>query len=221
MKPDKRPLQRVNYPLLWFAKLTGVLPALLYFRPLVRREAGAPRLVLPKGTLLVSNHQSLLDFVLYLLIFPFNTLRFLIAEVLFSKNAVLSGLLYAMGSIFVDRSAFDFSFVRDSVAALRRGNTVGIFPQGRLPVGDTPFPFLPSVIVIALHADAPIVPVYTAGGYGKHRAAVAIGAPIDLAAWRTGTGEPDEEELAALSARLQAHVFSLAALLQNKDAKKG
>ena len=71
MKPDKRPLQRVNYPLLWFAKLTGVLPALLYFRPLVKREAGAPHLVLPKGTLLVSNHQSLLDFVLYLLIFPY------------------------------------------------------------------------------------------------------------------------------------------------------
>ena len=213
MKPLKRPLQRVNYPVLLFTKITGALPSWLFFRPRIYRVPDAPRGKLPGGTLLVSNHTSLLDFVLYLLIFPWNTLRFLIAEVLFSKSTVLSRLLYALGGIFVDRTSHDFSFVADAVRVLQSGGIVGVFPQGRLPIGDTPFPFLPSAVYIALHSNATIVPVYTAGEYGRRRARVVIGAPFSLRSLRSGSDEPDQAELAVLNAMLQARVMELAQTL--------
>ena len=146
MKPLKRPLQRVNYPVLLFTKITGALPSWLFFRPRIYRVPDAPRGKLPGGTLLVSNHTSLLDFVLYLLIFPWNTLRFLIAEVLFSKSTVLSRLLYALGGIFVDRTSHDFSFVADAVRVLQ-----GYFRKGACQSEIRPFPFCqaPSILRFA------------------------------------------------------------------------
>ena len=52
-----------------FAKVTGLLPVLLLFKPRVRLQGNAKR-HLPKNCIVVSNHRSLLDFVLYLLVFP-------------------------------------------------------------------------------------------------------------------------------------------------------
>ena len=74
-----------------------------------------------------------------------------------------------------------FDFVEQSLEILEQGGTVGIFPQGRLPVGGKPFPFKPSISYIALRCNAPIVPVYTDGNYGLFkRTHVMIGTPITL-----------------------------------------
>ena len=74
-----------------------------------------------------------------------------------------------------------FDFVGQSLEILEKGGTVGIFPQGRLPVGGKPFPFKPSISYIALRCNAPIVPVYTDGNYGLFkRSHVMIGTPITL-----------------------------------------
>ena len=63
---------------LGFVKVTGILPAWLFLKPRIRLAEGAKR-QLPKSCILISNHISLMDFVVYLLIFPFRTIRFLIA----------------------------------------------------------------------------------------------------------------------------------------------
>ncbi len=204
--------KKPSYLLLGFAKLTGWLPALLLFKWKLRLESGATRR-LPKPCILVSNHTSLLDFVLYLAIFPFQTLRFLMAEVLFRKGSAFSRFLYAMGGIRVDRDAFAFGFVGQALQVLEQGGIVGIFPESRLPVNGVPFPFKPSVVQIALHTDAPIIPVYTDGNYGLlRRARVVIGAPLDLRA-QCHSETPDAAELAALTQSLQDHVYGLKALL--------
>lgn len=192
---------------LGFLKLTGYVPAWLFFKPKVYLAEGASRR-LPKGCILVSNHQSLLDFVLYLITFPFRNIRFLMAEVLFSHNKPLTTFLYCVGGIKVDRDAKDFGFVSDSLEVLDQGGAVGIFPQGRLPVNGKPFPFTSSTAFIALHADKPIIPVYTAGGYGLFkRSRVVIGAPMML-----GEYFPELEEkqrLQALTELLEKTVYDL------------
>ena len=98
------------------------------------------------------------------------------AEVLFNKGKMFSWFLYKIGGIFVNRDACDFTFVDDSLHVLDRKGVVGVFPQGRLPVGGKPFPYKPGIVLIALRTDAPIIPVYTDGNYGLFkRAHIMIG----------------------------------------------
>lgn len=191
-----------------FTKVTGFVPAWLFFKPRVTLAPGAKRR-LPKSCIVVSNHRSLLDFVVYLLVFPFRTIRFLTAEVLFNKNKLLSTLLYALGCIRVDRDAKAFDFVSNSIEVLDRGGTLGVFPEGRLPIGGKPFPFTVSTAFIATHVSAPIVPVYTDGSYGLFkRANVVIGEAFYLTDHcKEGLSEP--EQLEHLTAVLRSKVYDL------------
>ena len=193
---------------LGFVKLTGIIPALIFLKPRVRLEKGAKR-SLAYPSIMVSNHQSLLDFVLYLVIFPFQTIRFLMAEVLFNKGKLFAKFLSLIGGIRVDRDAFDFGFVSDCIEVLDKGGILGVFPQGRLPVGGKPFPFTVSTAFIAKNANAPIVPVYTDGNYGIFkRANVVIGKPFYITDY-VKEGESEEESLKRLTAILEEKVYAL------------
>ena len=195
-----------------FTKVTGCIPVALFFKPQVVLAPGARR-QLPKGCILVSNHRSLLDFVLYLLVFPFRTVRFLTAEVLFNKNKAMPTLLYCLGCIRVDRDAKAFDFVSTAIEALDKGQTVGVFPEGRLPVGGKPFPFTVSTAFIATHANAPIVPVYTDGNYGLlKRTGVVIGQAFSLSE-HCKEGLSEQEQLEQLTAVLRQKVYGLSEYL--------
>jgi 1-acyl-sn-glycerol-3-phosphate acyltransferase len=163
----------------------------------------------PKNCILVSNHRSLLDFVLYLVVFPCKAIRFLTAEVLFSKNPFLTGLLYGLGCIRVDRDNKTFEFISHSIEVLDQGGTVGVFPEGRLPIGGKPFPFTVSTAFIATHANAPIVPIYTDGRYGiTKRAGVVIGEPFFLTDY-CQEGLTEDEQLKHLTEILRQKVYDL------------
>lgn len=191
-----------------FVKLTGIIPAWLFLKPRVRCVGQAKR-CLPSPCIVVSNHRSLLDFVLYLLVFPFRTIRFLMAEVLFNKSPLFAWFLRAIGGIRVDRDAKAFDFVGDAIEVLDNGGTLGVFPEGRLPVGGKPFPFTVSAAFIATHADAPIVPVYTDGNYGPlKRAGVVIGEPFYLSD-HIQEGLSEQEQLRHLTAVLEQTVYAL------------
>ena len=193
---------------LGFVKLTGALPAWLLLKPRVRLAPGAKRR-LPKSCILVSNHMSLMDFVLYVLVFPFRTLRFLIAEVMYNHGKLFALFLSLLGGIRVDRDAKSFDFVSHSLKVLDDGGIVGVFPQARLPIKGHHFPFTVSTAFIALRSDAPIIPVYTDGRYGiSKRAGVVIGPSIhvrDLC--REGLDE--QAQLAHVTQQLEARVFAL------------
>lgn len=190
------------------AKVTGFVPAMLFYKPRVTLAPGAKR-QLPKGCILVSNHRSLLDFPLYLMVFPFRTVRFLAAEVLFNKGKFMSFLLRNLGCIRVDREGKSFSFVSDALEVLDAGQCLGVFPEGRLPVGGKPFPFTVSTAFIATHSDALILPVYTDGNYGVFkRANMVIGEAFDLKAYAQ-EGLSEEEQLKELTRILRDQVYSL------------
>lgn len=191
-----------------FVKVTGVIPAWLFFKPKVHKVSKECK-ALPKPCILVSNHKSLMDFVLYLLVFPFRTIRFLMAEVLFNKGKLFSWFLYALGGIRVDRDDHDFSFVSDSLEVLDNGGTLGIFPESRLPVNGKPWPFTVSTAFIATHTDAKLVPVYTDGNYGlTKRANVVIGEPFYLTDF-TKDGLSEQEQLQHLTEILEQKVYDL------------
>ena len=189
-------------------KLTGYIPAMLLFKPRIYREDGV-KTRLPKSFMLVSNHKSLLDFALYLAVFPFRTIRFLMAEVLYNKGKFFSFLLNSWGGIKVEREGRDFSFVADSIEVLDNGGIVGIFPEGRLPVNGKPWPFTTSTAFIATNTDKPIVPVYTDGNYGIFkRANICIGKPIYLTDY-IKEGLSEEEQLQNLTDALEKKIYSL------------
>lgn len=191
------------------AKLTGYVPGWLFFKPCVTLASGAKRR-LPKNCILVSNHRSLLDFPVYLLVFPFRTVRFLTAEVLFNKNKFMSFLLYSLGCIRVDREGKAFGFVSEALEVLDTKQTLGVFPEGRLPVGGKPFPFTVSTAFIATHADSLIVPVYTDGNYGLlKRCNVVIGEAFDLKAY-CKEGLSEQQQLEQLTQLLRQKVYDLA-----------
>ncbi|MBR5216881.1 MAG: 1-acyl-sn-glycerol-3-phosphate acyltransferase [Oscillospiraceae bacterium] len=192
-----------------FVKLTGIVPAWLFLKPRVRVCDGANRR-LPKNCILVSNHISLLDFVLYLVVFPLRTVRFLVAEVLYNRNKLLAAFLPLIGSIRVERDAKSFDFISNSLEVLDDGGALGVFPQARLPMKGMPrFPFTASTAFIAMRTDAPIIPVYTDGNYGLFkRTNVVIGAPIYLKQLcEEGLGE--QEQLDHLTKVLEQTVFDL------------
>ncbi len=203
----------------WFTKLTGFLPAYLLFKPKVV-HINKKNKKIPKPCIIVSNHKSLMDFALYLIVFPFRTIHFLIAEVLFNKNPAFSFMLRAWGGIKVERELKEFSFVADSIEVLDRKGTVGIFPEGRLPIYGKPWPFTTSTAYIALHTDAPILPVYTDGNYGiLKRASVCVGEPFSLSAYQKD-GLSQEEQLQHLTRILEEKVYELKDHLEAKKQEK-
>lgn len=202
---------------LGFTKITGFLPALIFFKPKVYWESDTKKL--PKSFILVSNHKSLLDFALYLIVFPFRTIHFLMAEVLYNKGKLFSFLLNSWGGIKVERTEQDFSFVADSLEVLDAGGNVGIFPESRLPVNGKPWPFTTSTAFIAMQTDTPILPVYTFGGYSLfRRTKVCIGKPFYVSEY-INKDLSHQEQLNVITKALEKKVYSLKQVAEEKSKR--
>lgn len=201
-----------------FTKITGFLPTLILFKPKIYR-VNKKNKKFPKPCIFVSNHKSLLDFVLYLLIFPFRTIHFLMAEVLYKKGKLFSFMLNSLGGIKVDRDDKEFGFVSRAIEVLDHNGVVGIFPEARLPINGKPWPFTTSTAFIASHASAPILPVYTDGNYGIFkRAKVCIGEPFYLSDYEQ-EGLTQEEQLAHLTKVLEEKVYELKTFMERSEDK--
>lgn len=166
----------------WFVKITGFIPQLFAFRKKIYYEDKAKQGRYIKGkAVLVSNHHDLMDYPLMMFVFWNRTLRCQMAELLYEKNFVMTALITLLGGVKVDRNTHDFSFIEKSSKILKKKGIIEIFPEARLPKEgeQTPLPFKPSAVYLALLNDAPIIPVYTNGSYvKKERARVMIGKPF-------------------------------------------
>ncbi len=194
---------------LWFVKLTGALPALLYLKRktyYVNRRAQGRRIKGP--ALIVSNHTSLWDYVTMLFLFFGRTLHFLAAEVLY-KPRIMCWFLDCLGCVRVNRKTADMSFMAPSIELLRQGKVVGVFPEAYLSRDGRMQDFKPSFAYIALKSGAPIIPVYCAGRYGLfRRAKIAVGERIYLGDYCT-EAEPSPETLQRLSGLVRARIAEL------------
>ncbi len=205
----------------WFTKFTGWLPQAVVFRTKIHYEDKSVQTRRIKGpAIIISNHTSVYDFAVMLFVFPRRTLRYLMAEVLFEKKR-LGAFLEHMGGIKVDRNSYNFAFIDECLDVLRDGGVVGIFPESRLADGDEerPLPFKPSAAYIALLSGVPVIPVYTDGNYfGRKRANVIIGKPVDVREWFTDESD-EKKRLEKISENLRGTVIRLGKELELRDGK--
>lgn len=168
----------------WFVKITGFLPWLIVTRPKVyyKDKKTQSKRIKGKG-IIISNHTDVFDFAMMMFTFWRRNPRCVVAELMFEKNGFMNWFLKSLGCIRVDRNGNDFGFIQKCVDALDKGHVVEIYPEARIPEKDElkPLEFKPSTAYIALQSGAPIIPVYTTGGYFKKgRSTMIIGTPIDV-----------------------------------------
>ncbi len=151
--------KRDNYFLYDFAKLTGMLPCLLFWRPKVHRPFGKEPV--PKGPFIViSNHNSFTNPVVLLLTIRKRHLNFMATTEL---NNVAAGrfVFRHFHLIPVDKDNFNMDtwyMLKDS---LDKGNGAVVFPEGFVDTEeDTVHPFREGAMLLALKTGVPVLPVY-------------------------------------------------------------
>lgn len=204
-----------------FIKITGWISLLIFFKPKVYYEdKKVQKRRIKKGALIISNHKKPLDFMFIFYLFITRSIHCIVAETIYESNKFVTWILDMLGSIKTNRFTKDMTFLSKAINILNRGGVVEIFPEGRLPINDELLPFNPSYIYIALHGNAPILPIYHTGDYGffKRQKAI-IGKPIDVRSFIKET-EPTKIEIENLNQYFQNKIIELKQTLEAKLNKK-
>ena len=191
----------------WFHKLVLGWTVGLYFLPKIRYENRKKR---PHGPcIIISNHKNQMDFLLMLWVFYFRYLRCLVGKTFYECNGLITFLLKMLGAIKVDRFSFDMDFFYECMDALKKKQSLLIFPEGRFSTTGELFEFRDTATLLALQAGVPVVPVYHTTNYGLfRRVRVRVGEPIDLSSL-CDTANPDPQELKRLTAVLREKILVL------------
>jgi 1-acyl-sn-glycerol-3-phosphate acyltransferase len=159
------------------------------------RVVGREHVPMHRSVVFCANHQSNVDPpVLFQALHP--RLHILYKAEL-RKLPVLGRVLEVGGFVAVQRDNRDAAFasIEQAAASIRAGNSFLIFPEGTRSKSDQLLPFKKGGLVMALKAQAPIVPVAITGGRAAMQkgsafvrpvhVTVRIGEPIDTAGMST------------------------------------
>jgi 1-acyl-sn-glycerol-3-phosphate acyltransferase len=168
--------------------------------------------------ILAGNHLSVVDSILLPVVVP-RQIYFLAKDEYF-RRPLMRALMLSLNQIPVDRSGGRASLMAIDAAlpVLRRGQALGIFPEGTRSVDGRLYRGRPGVAKLALDAGAQIVPVGLLGtdriqpvGARLPRVGppieVRLGEPLDLSSWRGGA--TDSGALREITARLMAEIQAL------------
>jgi 1-acyl-sn-glycerol-3-phosphate acyltransferase len=189
-----------------YRQLYPILAALMwfFFRPKFRGRENVP----DGACVVCSNHTSNLDcFFMILAMTRRSHVRILAKESLF-RLPVVGPFLRAIGVIRVDRSINDMHPVRESLAHLKIGGKVGVFPMGRRVTAEESAEAKTGAVRIAEKTGAPVLPMYTPTRKRYFwRNTVVIGEPYYLNPERKKLAP---EDFAKLSEELMARIEALA-----------
>jgi 1-acyl-sn-glycerol-3-phosphate acyltransferase len=179
-------------PMVWVLNLINRLYLGLFFRC---RGTACP---IP-GTgpaLIVGNHRSPVDplFLWYAYAqgnpgAPLRPIGFMMAKEYYERP-FFNPMFRALQSIPVARDGADIGPAREALQHLKQGQLVGVFPEGRINLGEGLLPANPGIAWLALRSRVPVYPAFIHNApQGKHitepfrtpaRVRVQFGPPIDL-----------------------------------------
>lgn len=160
----------------WLLKLSGIFPSLFVFNPKKYYLGKKLRTENYHGPLIVvENHRSFMDYITICRMFYFRRIHVVVSELLY-EHKFIRFLLKAMGVIRADRFSGDPAFINESIAVLKKGGILLIYPESKIETEDEIYEFKRSVGLISLHSGAPILPIYHEGDIGPfHREKCILG----------------------------------------------
>jgi 1-acyl-sn-glycerol-3-phosphate acyltransferase len=114
------------------------------------------------GILVATNHLSRLDTLLLFINPARDDITALVADK-YQKYPLFKWILETGGIIWLDRDSADFGAIRAAVDALRKGVSLGIAPEGTRSSQAELIEGKPGIVLVALKAGVPIVPVGISG----------------------------------------------------------
>ncbi|MEW6275269.1 MAG: lysophospholipid acyltransferase family protein [Bacillota bacterium] len=160
----------------------------------------------PDGGLIVaSNHVSYWDPVAVGCALPRKV--FFMAKAELFALPVLGPAISSLGAFPVYRSGSDARAIKKALALLRRGQVVGIFPEGTRSHTGQLLPPHVGAAMLALHGRVPVLPVALIGTRGVFgRVKVVIGRPLEF----SGAGaEKSKEQYQTVAAAIMREIASL------------
>ena len=152
-----------------------------------------------KKALIVSNHRSLMDYMVTIFLFHFRRTFCLMSELVFSHGPFVSFFTKVMGGVEIDRRNYDFSFINKSIDMLDKNKMLIVYPEGKVSTNKKLNYFHPTYLLISLRTDTPITPVFTNGDYSLFkRTHLVIGNKINLRDY-CKSKNPTKEELNMLN----------------------
>jgi 1-acyl-sn-glycerol-3-phosphate acyltransferase len=196
----------LNTLIQWFIKIQVMLVLPFFFKTKI---IGRHHMRFKSPVIIMSNHISTWDAVLFFCTFWTRTLYFLAASILFTYNKLFAWFIRSLGAVRVKREGTDLFAIDESIRLIETGHNLVIFPEGMRSLTREILPFRPGVAIVALMTGAPIIPVFIGGKYGVFsRIKMAVGEPIYLRA-TYGAKYPTAQELKDICAMLRNHVVEL------------
>lgn len=142
----------------WIIRFVGWIVVHIFFRVRTEGMENLKQADEGQGFILAGNHMSMID-PLFPWVLLRSNIRFLAKEELY-HNKLLGQMLARIGAIPLARGSADRTAIKRCAAALKRGENVGIFPEGhRRRSPDQVMEFHAGVVLIANMGNAPIIPM--------------------------------------------------------------
>lgn len=180
-KPQKNKKSLFRHLCYDFVKLTGAIPGMIFYRVKYIYENENARKKIKGGAIVISNHLGPPDAIRVHCIFWYRRLHFIAMKELFDTN-LKNWFFTKMLCIPVDRENFNMSTFSKVMEVTKEGGVICMFPEGHITLGDEAInTFKSGMILMALRAKVPIVPVYMAPQKNIwSRQHAVIGEPIDI-----------------------------------------
>ena len=145
-----------------FVKVTGILPALLVFRPKVQYLHPQNKKKIKGRVLIISNHNSFIDPIIIMTSLAYRRILFVATQDLF-ESKLGNWFFKHVHCIPVNKENFSMTTFTQVSDNLKNDRAVAIFPEGRVDTQTHEVhPFKEGAVLIAMKNDCPILPVYIA-----------------------------------------------------------
>ncbi|MDR2586864.1 MAG: 1-acyl-sn-glycerol-3-phosphate acyltransferase [Coriobacteriales bacterium] len=171
------------------------------------------------GAIIVGNHSSYLDPVFVIAALRPRPIRYISKEEFFNFNPLIGRLAAWVGAFPVRRNSGDMSAIKRAVRMLKRGELVGIFPEGtRVRSKDQEVTYHEGISLISQLANVPVIPVRLWGPdricpkgarlFRLPKVTLRFGEPLSVHEERFAVLSK-EERLTAFTAEAMARVYDL------------